>query len=81
MELKSINLYRMTHIDNIPHILEYGITHKHSKNKNEGFVAIGDQSLISNRNTKEVFISNGNGLEYGIFPAIRIGEFIPLALV
>lgn len=27
-ELNKLYLFRMTHIKNIPHILQYGITHK-----------------------------------------------------
>ncbi len=42
MNNKPIYIYRMTHIDNIPHILKYGITHKNSKNANPHYKAIGD---------------------------------------
>ncbi|WP_206743174.1 DUF4433 domain-containing protein, partial [Chryseobacterium sp. Leaf394] len=40
----------MTHIENIPHILQYGITHKNSNNYNNNYVPIGDNSIISTRN-------------------------------
>jgi len=33
IELNKIRLYRMTHIDNIQHIIENGITHHLSPNK------------------------------------------------
>lgn len=38
MKLESIHLYRMVHIDNVPHILAHGITHKHSPHANPNFV-------------------------------------------
>ncbi|SEA26408.1 protein of unknown function [Arachidicoccus rhizosphaerae] len=40
MDLKDVKLYRITHIDNIPHVLRYGITHKNSPNASPNFVAI-----------------------------------------
>lgn len=46
-QLENIELFRMTHIDNIPHILKYDITHKSSKNANPVYITIGDKSLIS----------------------------------
>ena len=55
IELNKIYLFRMTHIDNIPHILQYGITHSDSINANPDFVPIGDNSLI---NTRKIFIKN-----------------------
>ena len=42
-------IYRMTHIDNIPHILRYGITHKSSLNADPNYKAIGDSSIINKR--------------------------------
>lgn len=42
-------LYRMTHIDNIPHILQYGITHKSSPYSNPNYKAIGDNCIINKR--------------------------------
>jgi hypothetical protein len=45
--LNNINVYRMTHIDNIPHVLKNGITHKESNNCNPKFTPIGDTSLIA----------------------------------
>jgi len=51
-DLSKIYLFRMTHIENIPHILQYGITHINSKNKNPSYKTIGDTSLIS---TRELF--------------------------
>ena len=55
----------MTHIENIPHILQHGITHASSPNANPGFVAIGDNTLISTRS--DYLLNNGR----------RLGEYIP----
>ncbi len=74
MDLKHINIYRITHIDNIPHILEYGITHRNSVNANPNFKAIGDASLINTRNNKTVNITNGNNQ---VIEQITLGDFIP----
>ena len=55
----------MTHIDNIPHILQNGITHSTSSNANPNFVPIGDGRLIATRNS--FLLNNGR----------RLGEYIP----
>jgi hypothetical protein len=64
-DLNKTYLFRMTHIENIPHILQYGITHSTSGNANPNFTPIGDGSLITTRN---IFLLN-NGR--------RLGEYIP----
>jgi hypothetical protein len=64
----------MTHIENIPHILKYGITHKNSANSNPNFKAIGDSSLINTRNEKSVNITNGGN---NIISTITLGDYIP----
>ena len=51
----------MTHIENIPHILQYGITHATSPNANPDFVSIGDGSVISTRNN--FLLKNENDLD------------------
>jgi hypothetical protein len=66
----------MTHIGNIPHILMNGITHKDSVNANPDYVSIGDQSLISNRKTKEVTIDNGDD-DTVDSSTIILGDFTP----
>lgn len=76
MELAEINLYRMTHVENIPHILQWGITHKNSLNANPNFITIGDVSLIDTRSIKSVHVDNGNFLNLNS-PAIVLGNFIP----
>lgn len=55
----------MTHIENIPHVLQYGITHFSSHNANPAFAPIGDSSLIATRN--EFVLKNGR----------LLGEYIP----
>ncbi len=57
MDLNKMYLFRITHIENISHILQYGITHVTSINANLDFVPIGDNGLISTRNS---FILNNN---------------------
>ena len=66
----------MTHVDNIPHILEFGITHRYSQKANPNYTSIGDFSLIGSRNTKIVNVSNGldNNHEN---ENVLIGDFIP----
>ncbi len=49
LDLSKTYLYRMTHIDNIPHIVANGITHYLSVNKNTNYKNIGDNSLIDRR--------------------------------
>ena len=61
----KIFIFRMTHIENIPHILKNGITHFGSKNANQKFIPIGDNSLISSRNS--FLLKNGR----------LLGEYIP----
>ena len=63
-----IKLYRMVHIDNIPHILQYGITRATSKYCNPDYVSIGDLSLIKNRKQTVLSVKGKN---------INIGDFIP----
>lgn len=64
-DLNKIYLFRMTHIDNIPHIAQFGITHGASPNRNPTFQPIGDSSLIQTRN--QVVLANGR----------KLGDFIP----
>ena len=74
VNLNKIYLYRMTHVDNIPHILEYGITHRNSPKANKNYISIGDSSLIDNRVSTERNITNGSE---EIIETIKIGDFIP----
>jgi hypothetical protein len=76
MELGQIAIYRMIHIENIPHILKFGITHKNSSNSNPNFITIGDVSLIDTRSEKMVIVDNGKP-EYQSAKTIVLGDFIP----
>lgn len=64
-DFRKTYLFRMTHIGNIPHILNHGITHTSSANANPNFIPIGDGSLIATRN--DFLLKNGR----------RLGEYIP----
>lgn len=64
-DYKKIFLYRMTHIENIPHVLQHGITHSSSPNANPNFFPIGDGNLIETRS--KFILDNGR----------RLGEYIP----
>jgi hypothetical protein len=55
----------MTHVLNIPHILQYGITHQNSPNSNKNYIPIGYSTLISKRDSFILF--NGR----------RLGDYIP----
>lgn len=63
--MNKIYLFRMMHIENIPHVLQYGITHVQSANANPAYTPIGDSSLINTRNGFE--LNNGN----------KLGDYIP----
>jgi len=76
MRLEDIKVYRLTHIKNIPHVLQYGITHQNSLNANPKFITIGDLSLIDTRKTRKVNVDNGNFLNLNA-PSITLGDFIP----
>jgi hypothetical protein len=56
-DLNKIFLFRITHIENISHILQNGITHVSSVNANPNFMPIGDSSLIATRN--DFLLDNG----------------------
>ncbi|GAO27665.1 type II toxin-antitoxin system toxin DNA ADP-ribosyl transferase DarT [Geofilum rubicundum] len=77
MELDNVILYRITHVENIPHVLQYGITHKDSQNKSSTFKNIGDLSLIDNRSEKAVVVDNGNSAFDKDLSSIVLGDFIP----
>ena len=59
----------MTHVENIPHILKYGVTSAASPNANPAYIPIGDSSLISYRTDKYIQTIHGE--------SIRLGQFIP----
>ncbi len=76
MDLAEIKIYRMTHIANIPHILQHGITHSNSPNYNPKFIPIGDISLINTRNNKTVTVDNNNNFDSSK-TTITLGDYIP----
>ena len=76
-DLNKIYLYRMTHIDNVPHILSHGITHRNSVNKNPNFTPIGDSTLIS---TRDGFVLD-NGRTLGEYIPFYFGPRMPMLYV
>ncbi|MBK8473048.1 MAG: DUF4433 domain-containing protein [Sphingobacteriales bacterium] len=70
-------LFRITHIDNISHIIQNGITHSTSVNANPNFVPIGDSGLISTRNN---FLLN-NGSCLGDYIPFYFGVRMPMLYV
>lgn len=67
----------MTHIKNVPHILQYGITHKNSANANANFTPIGDSSLIDYRSNFILY----NGKELGDYIPFYFGTRMPMLYV
>lgn len=76
-DYSKIYLYRMTHIENIPHVLQYGITHASSPNANPVFAPIGDMSLIK---TRGKFVLN-NGKLLGHYIPFYFGARMPMLFV
>ncbi len=76
MDLSEVKVYRMTHIDNIEHILQNGITHRNSSNHNPTYKAIGDVSLINTRDHKQILVDNGD-FHNSDGTIITLGDFIP----
>lgn len=76
---RMIFLYRLTHIDNIPHILQYGITHKDSPNHNPNYQNIGDISLINVRSDYQISIKNQSYL-LGDYIPFYFGKRMPMLL-
>ena len=68
-------LYRITHIENVSHILQYGITRKDSQHKNPDYINIGDISLIDTRCKKTVIIDNGVFNQGST--SITLGDYTP----
>lgn len=65
----------MTHIQNIPHILQHGITHRTSANANANYVPIGDGEIITKRNT---FIEPINNQYLGDYIPFYFGIRMPM---
>ncbi|MDP3445720.1 MAG: DUF4433 domain-containing protein [Ignavibacteria bacterium] len=76
-DLNKTYLYRMTHIENVPHILEHGVTHASSAHANKSFRAIGDNSIISTRNNFDL----PNGKKLGDYIPFYFGARMPMLYV
>jgi len=63
----TIWLYRITHRENLPHILQYGICNKDHPEANPHFVSIGNHDIIATRKDRRVKIKG-----YG-----NVGEYVP----
>ena len=74
---REIDAYRMTHIDNIPHILENGITHPSCTSANPEYVPIGDTSLIASRNARQL----GSGKTLGNYIPFYFSKRTPMLFV
>lgn len=67
----------MVHIDNIPHILKYGIVKKTSANANPNYVPIGDMQIIARRTKK----TTPDGTPLDNFIPFYFGPRPPMLLV
>jgi hypothetical protein len=76
-DLNKTYLYRMIHIENVPHILEHGVTHMSSARTNTSYKAIGDNSIISKRNN----IDLPNGKKLGTYIPFYFGARMPMLYV
>ncbi|MGI8634952.1 MAG: type II toxin-antitoxin system toxin DNA ADP-ribosyl transferase DarT [Segetibacter sp.] len=59
--------YRISHVHNLPHILQAGLCTKHHPKANPHFISIGNPSILSTRDTTPVKIAG-----YG-----NIGDYVP----
>jgi hypothetical protein len=75
--LANIGIYRMMHIDNVPHVLQHGITHATSPNANAAYVPIGDGSLIGTRSQFKM----PNGKTLGAYIPFYFGVRMPMLYV
>ena len=67
----------MTHINNVAHIQQYGITHRLSPNHNPAYVPIGDPSIIDTRSHRQL----ANGQTLGAFIPFYFGPRMPMLYV
>ncbi len=72
----QIWLYRMTHIDNLPHILRHGLVDASSPNADPDFRAIGDRSLIGVR--KDLDAPNPPGGKFSQYIPFYLGHRSPM---
>ena len=71
----------MIHIDNIPHILKNGITHRHSSNADPNYIQIGDANLINFRSEMSVNVENGEKIVLGDYIPFYFGVRMPMLYV
>jgi ssDNA thymidine ADP-ribosyltransferase, DarT len=76
-DLNKTGIYRMMHIENVPHVLQHGITHAASPNANAQFKSIGDKSLINSRS--QHILPNGRTL--GAYIPFYFGRRTPMLYV
>jgi len=55
-------IFRITHRDNVPHLLEHGVHCRNSPQVNPNFVDIDNPSIIDRRKTHEVGVPRGGTL-------------------
>ena len=67
-DLKSLLVYRMTHVDNVPFIVANGLWSKLSGVQDPDFKAIGNPAIIDRRTNKPVGVIPPGGV---------LGEYIP----
>lgn len=72
----EIWLYRMTHIDNLAHILQHGLVVAASPNADPNFRAIGDHSLIVVR--KDLDAPNPPGGKFSEYIPFYLGHRSPM---
>jgi hypothetical protein len=75
MTLDDVKLYRITHVLNVPYVLQYGIVRSNSVYASSSYVSIGDMELISARSSKRVVVNNGD--VFSMVGTIMLGEFVP----
>lgn len=68
--------FRMTHIDNIPHIVRCGLVHASSPLHDEHYVSIGDNQVINRRNESPV-----NGYHLNDYIPFYFGPRSPMLYV
>lgn len=61
---KLVYAYRLTHIENIPHILQAGLVHSDSPKASSKYVPIGDNAIIQIRHN-------------GLYKGYRLSDYIP----
>ena len=66
--INHLFIYRMTHIDNVPFIVNHGLWSKLSAVQDPDFVPIGNPSIIDKRTHKPVGVNPPGGV---------LGEYIP----